>query len=143
MICVVWCLSALVSLPTLLYPPWRIPFKKPSNTKIYLHEQDRIFLNSINGTKELAHHKCSVSFLNILVLIWKDKYEWDEWKNIYSNITLQNDKKYTNEIKFSNLLRYEILSVWISWNVLYLICIHTLFRLVKTFSIALHHFYLS
>ena len=64
MICVVWCLSALVSLPTLLYPPWRIPFKKPSNTKIYLHEQDRIFLNSINGTKELAHHKCSVSFLH-------------------------------------------------------------------------------
>ena len=56
-----WFLSALVSLPTLLYPPWRIPFKKPSNDKIHLHEHDKMFLNSINGTMELAHHKCEVS----------------------------------------------------------------------------------
>ena len=75
MICVVWFLSALVSLPTLLYPPWRIPFNKPSDNNIQLHERDKIFLNSINGTKELAHHKCQVStFLNPFFNLSKLKF---------------------------------------------------------------------
>ena len=61
MICVVWFLSALVSLPTLLYPPWRIPFEKPTDSKIHLQRTDKLFLDSLNVTQELAYQRCSVS----------------------------------------------------------------------------------
>ena len=70
MICMVWFLSALVSLPTLLYPPWRIPFVKPSGNNIHLVDEDRVYLNSVDGLKVLAHNKCSVStFYDIIVLL--------------------------------------------------------------------------
>ena len=68
MICVVWFLSALVSLPTLLYPPWRIPFEKPTGSKIYFQQADKLFLDALNVTQELAYQRCSVSIFSALYL---------------------------------------------------------------------------
>lgn len=61
MICLVWFLAALVSMPTLLYPPWKLPFEPPANSEIKLWPEERIYFESLNVTWKLAHSRCSVS----------------------------------------------------------------------------------
>ena len=61
MICSVWGLSALVSLPLLLYPPWRLPFKPPRDDQIKFTTSDRQLFHNLNTTEELIYSKCSVS----------------------------------------------------------------------------------
>ena len=61
MIGMVWFLSALVSLPLLCYPPWRLPFEPPLNDEIAFQPEDRDILDPVNATEVLAHSRCSVS----------------------------------------------------------------------------------
>ena len=61
MIFSVWFLSALVSLPLLVYTPWNFPFRPPEDKEIILTAQDREALDLYNATQVLAHSRCSVS----------------------------------------------------------------------------------
>ena len=61
----VWFLSALVSMPLLVYTPWNFPFRPPRDNEIILTADDRDTLDQWNATQVLAHSKCTVgqSFL--------------------------------------------------------------------------------
>ena len=61
MICSVWLLSALVSMPLLVYTPWNFPFSPPKDNEIILTAKDRQTLDQFNATHVLAHSRCSVS----------------------------------------------------------------------------------
>ena len=62
MICLVWGLSAIVSMPLLVYPPWRLPFRPPRDDQIKFNDaNDRKILDKINATEELVYSRCSVS----------------------------------------------------------------------------------
>lgn len=69
MICVVWFLSVLVSLPPFLYPPWRLPYKKPLNNEIAFEPSDRLILDPLNATEELVYSRCPVSTLYCYFLL--------------------------------------------------------------------------
>ena len=61
MICAVWLLSALVSMPLLVYTPWNFPFSPPKDNEIILSARDRQTLDQFNATQVLAESRCSVS----------------------------------------------------------------------------------
>ena len=61
MICAVWLLSALVSMPLLVYTPWNFPFSPPKDNEIILTAKDRQYLDQFNTTQVLAHSRCTVS----------------------------------------------------------------------------------
>ena len=63
MICLVWFLSALVSMPLLGH----FPFRLPEGSEIILTLQDRDILDQINATQVFAHSRCLVSFLNLFL----------------------------------------------------------------------------
>ena len=58
MICSVWLLSALVSMPLLGH----FPFRLPEGGDIALTPQDKEKLDQFNATQVLAHSRCSVSY---------------------------------------------------------------------------------
>ena len=121
MICVVWFLSALVSLPTLLYPPWRIPFVKPSHTKIHLHELDKNFLDSVNGTKELAHHKCQVTtFLIFCIFVCSYNIIWigipTPWHLSYYRINAKIKTHFNNIDAFSGMKTHDFTYYCKKWH---------------------------
>ena len=62
MICSVWLLSALVSMPLLVYTPWNFPFSPPRDNEIILTARERQMLDQFNATQVLAHSRCSVSY---------------------------------------------------------------------------------
>ena len=61
MICLVWFLSALVSMPLLGH----FPFRLPEGSEIILTLEDRDILDQINATQVFAHSRCLVSFFNL------------------------------------------------------------------------------
>lgn len=65
MICVVWFISALISVPPLFYPPWKLPLEPPSENEIVLSPEDQQFIDAQYGTTVVfSQPKCSVSSRN-------------------------------------------------------------------------------
>ena len=61
MICVVWTISGLISVPPLFYPPWKLPIMEQEEDEIQLSETDKKYLAERNATGIFAHAKCVVS----------------------------------------------------------------------------------
>ena len=67
MICVVWFISGVISMPPFLYPAWRLPYKRPINNEISFEQSDRIILDPLNATEELVYSRCPVSSLTFIL----------------------------------------------------------------------------
>jgi len=59
MICLVWFLSAMISMAPLIYTPWNFPFEQPKNHEISFTPNERITLE--NRSVILSENKCQVS----------------------------------------------------------------------------------
>eukprot|EP00095_Tigriopus_kingsejongensis_P006560 snap_masked-scaffold235_size242898-processed-gene-1.6 protein:Tk06560 transcript:snap_masked-scaffold235_size242898-processed-gene-1.6-mRNA-1 annotation:"serotonin receptor" len=59
MICVVWFLSALISVPPLFYPPWKLPLAPPNEEELVLSIEDQQFIESHGGAVVFSQPKCS------------------------------------------------------------------------------------
>ena len=70
MICVVWFISGLISVPPLFYAPWIKAMDEQSEDEISLSQKDLQYLEDRNATGLFAHAKCVVSDIEIL----KDMY---------------------------------------------------------------------
>ena len=61
MIFSVWFLSALVSMPLLVYTPWNFPFRPLEDDEIIMTPDDTAKLDQFNATRVLEYSRCKVS----------------------------------------------------------------------------------
>ena len=59
MICLVWFISATISMAPLIYTPWNFPFTQPENHEIFLSTSDSMTIG--NRSRILSEYKCQVS----------------------------------------------------------------------------------